>query len=49
MKMPKLDYLTDLIRNSLALSYELADTELMELLEDAFQEVEKLREENENA
>ena len=47
--MPKLDYLTDLIRNSLALSYELEDTELMELLEDAFQEVEKLREENENA
>jgi hypothetical protein len=47
--MPKLDYLTDLIRNSLALSYELQDTELMELLEDAFQEVEKLKEESHDA
>jgi hypothetical protein len=47
--MPKLDYLTDLIRNSLALSYELQDTELMALLEDAFQEVEKLNKEIKNA
>jgi hypothetical protein len=47
--MVKLDYLTDLIRNALALSYELQDTELMELLEDAFQEIEKLKKENENA
>jgi hypothetical protein len=47
--MVKLDYLTDLTRNALALSYELQDTELMELLEDAFQEIEKLKKENENA
>lgn len=47
--MPKLDYLTDLIRNSLALSYELQDTELMELLEDAFQEVERLKKDIQNA
>ena len=47
--MPKLDYLTDLIRNSLALSYELQNTELMELLEDAFQEVERLKKDIQNA
>lgn len=35
-------YLEELIRNSLALSYELNETELIELLEDAIQEIERL-------
>jgi|TARA_R110000868_G_scaffold18467_10_gene81178 hypothetical protein len=35
-------YLEELIRNSLALSYELNETELVELLEDAIQEIERL-------
>ena len=35
-------YLQELIRNSLALSYELEDRELIELLEDALQEIERL-------
>ena len=38
-----MNYLKDLISNSLALSYELHDTELMELLEDAMQEIERLK------
>ena len=39
-------YLKDLIRNSLALSHELHDTELMQLLEDAMQEIERLEHED---
>jgi hypothetical protein len=35
-------YLNELLSNSLAKSYELHDVELMELLEDAMQELEKL-------
>lgn len=37
-----MNYLKDLIRNSLAISYELTDKELIELLEDAIQELERL-------
>ena len=42
----KMNYLKDLIRNSLALSHELHDVELMQLLEDAMQEIERLEPEN---
>ena len=42
-----MSYLKDLIRNSLALSYELHDTDLMNLLEDAMQEIERLEPEGE--
>ena len=41
-------YLQELIRNSLALSYELNDQELIELLEDATQEIERLEPELKN-
>ena len=41
-------YLQELIRNSLALSYELNDQELIELLEDALQEIERLESELKN-
>ena len=37
-----MSYLEELIRNSLAISLELHDTELVELLEDAIQEIERL-------
>ena len=37
-----LTYLQDLTRNSLALAYDLHNTELIELLEDAIQELERL-------
>lgn len=37
-----MSYLEELIRNSLAISHELDDTELIELLEDAIQEIERL-------
>ena len=35
-------YLKDLIRNTLALTYELQDLELINLMEDAMQEIERL-------
>ena len=39
-----LSYLHDLIRNALALSKDLHDVELIELLEDAMQELNRLTE-----
>jgi hypothetical protein len=39
-------YLKDLIRNTLALTYELQDQELINLMEDAMQEIERLEPED---
>lgn len=39
-------YLKDLIRNTLALTYELKDQELIEIMEDAMQEIERLEPED---
>ena len=41
-----MSYLKDLIRNSLALSHEVKDRELIELMEDAMQEIERLEPED---
>ena len=41
-----MSYLKELIRNSLALSYEVKDRELIELMEDAMQEIERLEPED---
>ena len=42
----KMTYLKDLIRNTLALTYELKDQELIEIMEDAMQEIERLEPED---